>query len=112
MLIFGILMTAFGWTYPHFLPDSDPLAYLYASPTGLIPCPTISIVIGLSLILNGFSSRVWCFMLAVVGFFYGLFGAVRLGVTIDWVLFVGALAITFAGLFQKHPEDDRVSEGF
>jgi hypothetical protein len=87
----GIIMFAFGWVYPHFL-DTFPLAaYLYAAPTGLVPCPTLSIVIGLALIVGGLDSRAWMSVLAVTGIFYGIFGALRLGVTIDYVLLIGAL---------------------
>lgn len=87
----GALMFVFGWVYPHFL-DTFPLfAYLVAAPTGLVPCPTLSIVIGLALIAGGLDSRLWTSVLAATGLFYGLFGAMRLGVTIDIVLLLGAL---------------------
>ena len=42
----GALMLAFGWIYPHFLEADSWWRYLYASPLGLIPCPTLSAVIG------------------------------------------------------------------
>ena len=52
-------------------------------PTGLVPCPTLSIVIGLALIVEGLDSRIWTSVLVgATGVFYGIFGAVRLGVTI------------------------------
>jgi len=87
----GILMFLFGWVYPHFLETSSFVPYLYAAPTGLVPCPTLSIVIGLSLMVGGFDSRVWSAVLGAMGLFYGVFGALRLGVTLDWVLLFGAL---------------------
>jgi hypothetical protein len=87
----GMLLFLFGWIYPHFLEPSSFVPYLYAAPTGLVPCPTLSIVIGLSLIVGGFDSRTWSLVLGTFGIFYGLFGAMRLGVTIDWVLLLGAL---------------------
>lgn len=89
----GALLFAFGWLYPHFLNTTSFVPYLYAAPTGLIPCPTLSIVIGLSLMVEGFQSRAWSLTLGGAGIFYGLFGTLRLGVTIDWVLFVGALLL-------------------
>lgn len=94
-VILGGLLFAFGWIYPHFLDAPSPLAYLYAAPTGLIPCPTLSIVIGLSLVLGGLGSRSWCLVLGALGTFYGVFGAVVLGVLIDLVLLAGAFAIVF-----------------
>lgn len=92
----GALLVGFGWIYPHFLDNAIALEYLYAAPTGLIPCPTLSIVIGFTLILGGLGSRSWCLLLAVVGLFYGVFGAARLGVMIDVVLILGALATAYA----------------
>jgi hypothetical protein len=99
LTVTGALMMVFGWVYPHFLVDAGPTQYLYAAPTGLIPCPTTSIVIGLSLLLGGFGSRAWCLVLAATGLFYGAFGALVLGVTIDWTLFAGALTMAWTGLY-------------
>lgn len=90
----GALLFAFGWVYPHFLETSSPLAYLYAAPTGLVPCPTLSIVVGMSLLVDGLGSKAWCLVLAASGIFYGIFGAFRLGVTIDVVLIAGAGALS------------------
>jgi len=87
----GILLFVFGWVYPHFLETSSWLTYLIAAPVGLIPCPTLSIGIGLSLMVGNFESRAWSLALAGMGLFYSLFGAFRLGVAIDLVLLLGAL---------------------
>lgn len=94
----GTAMFVFGWGYPHFLDEPVPsLQYLYAAPTGLIPCPTLSIVIGLTLMLRRLDSRAWPSVLAAVGVTYGIIGGGVLGVVIDWLLFLGAavmLALT------------------
>ena len=87
----GVLMFIFGWLYPHFLDTPTSVAYLYAAPTGLLPCPTLSIVIGMTLIVGGLQSRAWSWVLAAVGLFYGAFGALYLGVRIDLVLIFGAV---------------------
>ncbi len=89
----GLLLVAFGWVYPHFLAGGPWWRYLYQAPAGLIPCPTLSVVIGLALFAKGFSARGWSIVLGVLGIFYGLFGALRLGVTIDLVLLAGAVAL-------------------
>ena len=89
----GAVMVAFGWIYPHFLPSASWAEYLYRAPTGLIPCPTLSMVIGFALLAGGFSSRPWSVVLAILGIFYGLFGAFRLGVAIDIGLLIGAVAL-------------------
>ena len=91
----GVFMFIFGWTYPHFLDTSSLWPYLYSAPTGLIPCPTLSIIIGLALVLDSFGSRAWAVVLGALGIFYGLFGAARLGVALDWVLLLGALIVVF-----------------
>src|SRR5947207_257610 len=94
----GAVMIAFGWLYPHFLEQRSPALYLVAAPMGLIPCPTLSLIIGLTFLAGGFGSRAWMFVLAAAGLFYGVFGAARLGVRIDLVLAAGALSLIILGL--------------
>ena len=66
-------------------------------------CPTLSIVIGLALITGGLDSRLWTSILTAAGLFYGLFGALRLGVTIDFVLLLGAsVALVVVSLPKMH----------
>lgn len=88
----GALLLLFGWIYPHFLEGSR-LAYLYAAPLGTLPCPTLSASVGVALLGSGLAGRAWSRLLAAVAAFYGLFGALRLGVTIDLVLLAGALGL-------------------
>lgn len=101
LIIAGTLMFAFGWFYPHFLEAPSLVPYLYAAPTGLIPCPTLSIILGLALVVGGLESRSWSLVLGGTGIFYGLFGAFRLGVTIDLVLLFGALLILLVVFLPK-----------
>jgi hypothetical protein len=101
--VIGVIMVAFGWVYPHVLAGSSWLRYLYQAPTGLIPCPTLSAVIGLALLANGFSSRTWSLVLGTLGIFYSLFGAFRLGVTIDIILLAGAVALLALARTLKTP---------
>jgi hypothetical protein len=89
----GILMALFGWVYPHFLEAGSPLRYLYAAPTGIVPCPTLAIVIGLALIGDGIGMARWSVLLGTAGVFYALFGTFGLGVEIDLLLLVGAAAL-------------------
>jgi hypothetical protein len=91
--VVGGVMVAFGWVYPHFLELGPPTAYLYAAPLGLVPCPTLSAVIGITLIAGGLGSQVWSLIIAGAGILYALFGALRLGVTIDLVLLLGAVTL-------------------
>ncbi|HEM49136.1 MAG TPA: hypothetical protein ENO27_02885 [Caldithrix sp.] len=99
--LFGIFMILFGWIYPHFLQDGTWLKYLYAAPMGLIPCPTLSFTIGFAMLANGFSSRVWSIVLVIIGVFYSLFGALRLGVHLDFVLLAGSLLLLIQVLILK-----------
>jgi len=97
-LIAGATLFVFGWVYPHFLEEGSGWVYLYAAPTGLVPCPTLSAIIGLSLMLNGLDSRVWALVVGTVGLAYGVIGALRPGVLIDGALLIGALALIATGL--------------
>jgi hypothetical protein len=110
-VIYGALMIAFGWVYPHFLTGSPWWTYLYAAPVGLVPCPTISIVIGFALLFNGFQGRAWPITLSILGFFYGAFGLFRLGVTLDLALLLGAAALLITTLVpprERIPENEDV----
>jgi hypothetical protein len=101
----GLILVLFGFFYPHFLEGKHYLHYLYAAPTGLIPCPTLSLVIGITLLFHGFHHKKWMWYLACVGMFYGLFGVFRLKVHLDWVLVAGALTLLiFASRILKIKE--------
>ncbi|MFO0744511.1 MAG: hypothetical protein U1F43_02415 [Myxococcota bacterium] len=104
----GVAMLAFGWLYPHFVTPTGLGAYLYRSPLGLLPCPTLAFVIGATLVAGGFGSRAWSLVLAAVGLFFGVFGVARLGVVLDLGLVAGALALAVMalvphGLDAYHP---------
>jgi hypothetical protein len=91
--ILGLGMIAFGWLYPHFLESRPMTIYLYAAPTGVVPCPSLSLVVGFALLSRGLGSRAWSLALAIAGLFYGLFGVARLGVRLDIVLVGGSAAL-------------------
>lgn len=101
--IVGASLVAFGWIYPHFLSGGTWFKYLYAAPTGLIPCPTLSVLVGLTLLAGGFSSRAFPLTLGFLGMFYGAFGAFRLGVTIDVVLLTGSVVLMAYALKTPRP---------
>ncbi len=92
-VMMGGFLSAFAWLYPHFLGGSPWVAYSYASPLGLIPCPSLSAVIGVALVSGGLGSRSWSAMVAAAGAAYGIIGVVRLGVVIDVILLVGAVGL-------------------
>ena len=91
-LLIGIIMVVFGLVYPHFIETGSVFNYLYASPVGLIPCPTLAILIGFILVFNGFGSLSITLIFIIFGLFYGIFGALRLKVHLDIFLIFGSLA--------------------
>ncbi len=86
----GAVLVAFASIYPHFLAPGPAIRYLYAAPLGLIPCPTLAGIVGITLMMGGLGMRTWTILFGAAGLFYGAFGAIRLGVNLDWVLFAGA----------------------
>lgn len=88
----GIAMLVFGLNYTHFF-DWDAGNFVYASPVGVIPCPTLALLAGIVLLTRGFQSRAVMVVVATWATFYGLFGVVRLNVTLDVLLGVGAAAL-------------------
>jgi hypothetical protein len=103
----GIGMIAFGWAYPHFLESHSPITYLFAAPLGVVPCPSLAVVVGFTLLSGGLRSRGWSLVLAIAGLFYGLFGLVRLGVRLDVGLVAGsaALLVQALGKWSERPRD-------
>lgn len=92
-MVIGILMIVFGLIYPHFIKPDSLLKYLYASPAGLIPCPTLSILIGFLLLYNGFGSQPLTLTFIVFGLFYGIFGVLKLAVYLDIFLVFGTVTL-------------------
>jgi hypothetical protein len=79
-----------GWIYPHFISVDSWAAYTYASPFGLLPCPTLIGVIGLTLMFPDLTSTLWASALVLAGLFFGAIGVFRLGVFLDWGLLIAA----------------------
>ena len=92
-MVIGILMIVFGLFYPHFTQGDSFIKYLYASPAGLIPCPTLSIIIGFLLLYNGLGSQAITLLMVIYGLFYGLFGTLRLAVYPDIFLIFGSISL-------------------
>jgi hypothetical protein len=98
--LLGLCLVAFGWLYPHFLVGRSIVAYLYASPLGILPCPTLALVCGATLWASGLVRGAWRLTLAFAAAFYALFGLLRLGVFIDAFLLLAS-----AGLAFQHLQD-------
>lgn len=89
----GALLFLFGWSYPHFLATESLFNYVYAAPLGLIPCPTLSIVLAVTLMARGLDSLLWSSIAGALSILYGVFGAMILRVSIDWILLCGGIAV-------------------
>jgi len=109
--ITGLLLVIFGLVYPEFLNVNSLLEYIYAAPVGLIPCPTLAILVGFALVYRGFGSVIWTTALVIAGMFYGLFGALYLKVHLDWVLVAGSCILLLNTLYVriKKPSFDHQS---
>jgi len=92
-VVAGILLITFGLVYPHFIETNSHFSYLYASPAGLIPCPTLSVAIGFLLVFNGLGSANISLAFVIAGLFYGLFGLLKLKVHLDLFLVIGTIAL-------------------
>ena len=92
----GIGAVVFGATYPHFVTTDSWTTYLYASPFGILPCPTLSVVIGVTLLFGNLRPRSWSAALALAGVLYGAIGVFRLGVALDWGLLLVSLTLAAA----------------
>jgi hypothetical protein len=99
----GVALIVFGSTYPHFLNAGSRMTYLYASPLGLLPCPTLSAVIGTTLVFQSLRSPRGSLTLAAAGALYGTIGVFGLDVALDWGL-IAAAAILAAAVLRDHVE--------
>jgi hypothetical protein len=87
----GIALILYGTCYPHFV-DGPWYRTLYAAPVGVIPCPTLAVLAGFTLLAGGFSARATV-VLTVWVTFYAIFGIFRLGVMLDAGLLVAAAGL-------------------
>jgi len=97
----GLAALAFGWIYPHFLGTQPLWVYAYAAPLGLIPCPSLAAVIGLTLMVNLLESPRWAITIGAAGLVYGVIGVARLGVRIDVWLIAAAVAAIVAAIMMR-----------
>lgn len=104
MLATGLVLFAFGAVYPHFVVVDHWLAYPFAAPLGLLPCPTLLAVIGVTLMLRQFESKAWCIVLMTAGWFYGVVGVFVLGVMLDYALIAAATALAVTAVRRRFSE--------
>lgn len=105
----GLGVLIYALAYPHFLVTDSALVYFIAAPLGIVPCPTLSLVLGFGLIFGGFHSRIWSLAAASIGLFYALFGIFRLGVWLDVGLLLASLGLATVAATQ-HELSNQVLE--
>lgn len=98
----GVASIAYAFVYPHFLEGYPAYYYLFASPMGVVPCPTLALVLGTALVAGGFQARAWPLSMAAFGLFYAVYGVARLGVWLDAGLAITAVALIVCAL--RRPE--------
>lgn len=75
-----------GYWYPHFVDSA--LAVLVRSPYSVVPCPSLLVIIGVT-VAAGIRNATWAELLLVcAGLFYGVFGVMKLRVLVDLPLIV------------------------
>lgn len=105
----GLALFLYAWLYPHFVVAPSPLTCLYAAPLGVIPCPTLSLLVAAALVGRGLVAGAWCVALALLAAFYALFGMLRLGVALDVGLLIGALALSAQQAFAAFKPEVRAA---
>lgn len=80
-----------GLIYPHFI-DANLLVYIIASPTGVIPCPTLLLASGISLLFVHRDHKSVFYILIAVNLIFGFIGIFVLGVYID-ILLIAASSV-------------------
>jgi hypothetical protein len=107
ILLTGVVLFLFGWIYPYYLSTDSLFSYIYAAPTGLIPCPTLLAITGLCIVLNGLDSRRLAHVLGLGGLVYGAMGVFMLEVAIDVLLLLGAVSLLLLGWQNKQEPTPR-----
>lgn len=87
-----------GYWYPHFVDSA--LAVLVRSPYSVVPCPSLLVILGVT-VATGIRFAVWAeWLLVCAGLFYGITGVIKLRVLVDLPLIVvsGAYAARLLSL--------------
>lgn len=79
-----------GILYPHFV-NVSPAMLLFFSPMGVIPCPTLTVILGLLNLYYPKINKGLYTVVTIAGMFYGLTGVFLLHVYIDIPLMILAL---------------------
>lgn len=114
-VLLGSAVLLYGACYPHFVVGPWYLC-IVAAPVGVVPCPTLAVVGGATLVVGAFGARAVPALLAVWSAFYALFGIFHLDVVLDAGLLASsvglvALAIQNARATRTPERSARSAEG-
>jgi hypothetical protein len=98
----GVATMLYAVFYTHFT-SIHSWTDVWMTPIGVLPCPTMALVIGLGLMAGGFRSRAWSLTAAVLGLGYSLFGVFVLKVQWDLGLFAASVVMGLQGLLLTPP---------
>lgn len=76
-----------GFWYPHFV-KANPIALLLVSPAGIIPCPTLLIVLGLLTLAYPKVNKTQYIITVLIGTFHGNTGVFQLKVFLDMAIII------------------------
>lgn len=100
----GASAVVYACIYPHFVESDSVLFRTVAAPVGVIPCPTLALVLGFGLLAGNFESRAWSRTIGVAGILYGSFGLLRLRVYLDvGLVLVAVAALVFDRAAPRRP---------
>lgn len=89
----GLVAIAYAAVYPHFVALESVWLYPLVAPVGLVPCPTLSLVVGFGLLADSLDSRAWSLTVGLAALAYALFGMLALGVWLDLGLLVAGCGL-------------------
>ena len=92
------------------LVDGPWYAALATAPVGVVPCPTLAVLAGATLVGGGLGSRALPVVLALWCGCYAAFGILRLGVTVDVGLLVALVGLIAIELRRDDPSHRALME--
>jgi len=107
-IIIALVAGFLGFWYSHFVEGY--FKALYASPYGVIPCPTLLVILSFFLVFYPYTNRFFHWVLAIVGLFFGFFGLFVLKVRIDLALLALSLYTLYSLILlgAKKPQGGEV----
>lgn len=96
--IIALLSICIGFWYPEFV-EANSLALLLFSPVGIVPCPTLLVVLGLLTLAYPRVNKTQYTITALMGAFYGITGVFQLKVMLDLPIII-IVAYAFYSLIK------------